>query len=416
MYCGACARDMAMARGLIRRGHDVEIVPLYTPLRLEGEAPVAPSPVFLGGVNAWLQQQSALFRRLPLWADRFLDSPALLRLASRFAVSTRPADLGPMTVSVLAGEEGQQRKELDRLLVYLGTQPPPEVISLTNSLLSGLAPRLKREYGVPLVCGLQGEEEFVAALPQRQARQAQELMQRNAAAIDLFLAPGEAYAAQMAVYLAVPPSRIAVLRPAVEHGQYQRTAPLPREPFTLGYLSVITPRKGLDILVEAWIRLVRERGLDSRLRVAGQVLDRRYLAGVRRTVARAGLQERCEFLGELDLAAKIRFLHECSVFCLPSRFAESRGIVVLEAVAAGVPVIAPASGVFPEMFGLLGAGRLFPPGDAEALAAALAAVAAAPEVAADEAAVARAGLLTHHDPAVLAAHLEGLLIATRNPV
>jgi glycosyltransferase involved in cell wall biosynthesis len=408
MYCGACARDMVMARGLIKLGHDFEIVPLYTPLRIEGEEPVTPAPVFLGGINAFLQQHSAFFRWLPGGLDRVLDNPALLRWVSRFAISTKPAQLGPMTVSVLAGKDGQQRKEVDRLLDYLKTQAPPDLISITNSLLSGLAPTLRPHFAVPIVCGLQGEEDFVASLPDRHQRQARELMRRNAESIDLFLSPGEAYADQMAELLGVGRERVKVVRPGVEYDQYARATPRLTEPFTVGYLSVITPRKGLDLLVKAWIKLVREQGRALRLRVAGRVLNRGYFEEVSGLIREAGLQDQWEFLDEVDLAGKIAFFHQCSVFAVPSRFAEARGMAIMEAIAAGVPVIAPDSGIYPEMFGLLGGGALCPVADVDALAARIAEVQDGPGAGDAAAARALAGLREHHDPAHMAGTLQAI--------
>lgn len=407
-YCGACARDMVMARGLIKRGHDFQIVPLYTPLKIEGDEPSPLGEVYLGGINAWLQQHVALFRRTPAKLDRLLDHPALLRWAAKFAVSTSPSKLGPMTVSVLAGRDGRQAKEVARLVEYIHTQEPPELISLTNSLLSGLAPVLKQHYPVPLVCGLQGEESFVAGLPARYQRQAQDLMRANAEQVDLFLAPSDGYAEEMADFLGVPRERIATARPGVDCAQYQRTGPRPTDPFTLGYLSVIIPRKGLDLLVAAWIKLVEEGRANLRLRVAGLEVNSRYLRQVQRTIERAGLTDRCEFLGQIELADKIAFLHGCSVFAVPSRFAESRGIAVMEAMAAGVPVVAPNSGVYPELFGLVGGGVLHEPDDAESLAAAIRQViadAAGAEAMAERALV---GLRTHYSPEVTAQRLEEL--------
>jgi glycosyltransferase involved in cell wall biosynthesis len=401
MYCGACARDMVMAKGLLKLGHDFEILPLYTPLKIDGEAPTAPGPVFLGGINAWLQQNAAFFRWLPAKLDRLFDHPGLLRWASRFAIKTSPSELGPMTVSVLAGREGQQRKELTRLLEYLDTQEPPELISITNSLLSGLAPTLKDHFGVPLVCGLQGEDDFVASLPPRHQRQARDLMQANAAAIDLYLAPSEGYAAQMCEFLNLPPERIVVVRPGVEADQYHRPGPRPTDPFTLGYLSVIIPRKGLDLLVRAWVKL-REQGHDVRLRVAGQVLNPAYFREIQKYLATAGVADRVEFLGEVDHAGKVEFLHRCSAFAVPSRFAESRGMAVMEAMAAGVPVVAPNLGVYPELFALVGGGALHQPDDVDSLAAALERIIVDPSAADETAARAQAGLRTHHSPEQMA--------------
>ena len=197
MYCGACARDIALVRGLIKRGHDVQIIPLYTPLKIEGDEPANITPVYLGGINAYLQQKSALFRHLPAFLDRALDNPTLLRWVSRFAISTEAAKLGAMTVSVLAGRDGRQCKEVQRLVEYLKTQPAHDVFVITNALLSGLAPELKRQFAIPVLCGLQGEDSFVQSMPEPHRSRAQELMQANARSVDLLIAPGDDYARRM---------------------------------------------------------------------------------------------------------------------------------------------------------------------------------------------------------------------------
>jgi glycosyltransferase involved in cell wall biosynthesis len=375
MYCGACARDLAMARGLIARGHDVQIIPLYTPLRTDDEAPISLQPVFLGGINAYLQQRSRLFRALPPALDRILDHPALLRWAAQFAIRTEAAKLADMTVSVLSGRDGRQRKEIDRLFAHVRSLQKPDVFSITNSLLVAVAPELKREFDLPVICGLQGEDHFVASMPEPHRSQAQELMRRHAAAVDRFLAPGEVYAQHMADFLAVPRQSIAVVRTGLQIADFaelaaRRALTGPPQNFTIGYLSVITPGKGPDILVEAWAALLKQ-GRRARLRMAGRVMDRPY--GERLFAsARALGSELFEAAGEVDYPGKLEVLAGSSVFCVPSRFPEARGVAVMEALAAGVPVVVPDAGIYPELLGSVGGGWTFPPGDEAALAERLA--------------------------------------------
>ena len=368
MYCGACARDVAMLRGLMARGHDVLIIPLYTPLRIEGDEPLPTDEVHLGGINAWLQQHVPALGRAPAWVSRLLDSPALLRLAARFALSTRASELGEMTVSVLAGMDGRQARELDKLVAHLRATAPPDLFIITNSLLSGLAPALKRAFAVPVLCGLQGEDGFVQAMGEPHSTRARDLMRRNARDINLFLAPSRTYAEVMAEFLAVAPDRIRVVPTGVTVEDYRREHARPREPLVLGYLSVINHGKGLDLLVAAAEGLLAE-GRDLRLRMAGRALDRPYARGLQRTLNRGPLRDRHEWLGEVDLPGKVRFLHECSAFSVPSRIPEARGVAVMEALAAGAPVVAPAAGVYPELLGLAPGGLLFEPGNASELAA-----------------------------------------------
>lgn len=370
MYCGACARDIALVRALMERGHDVTVVPLYTPLRVDGSKPVETEPVFLGGINAYLQQKSGFFRRLPPALDRFLDNPALLRWVSRFAISTAPSKLGAMTVSVLAGQDGNQAKELDRLLGFLEAMGVPDAFVITNTLLSGIAPTLKARFKVPVLCGIQGEDVFVNSLGSPHREQALDHMRRNAQSINLFLSPGDSYADLMADLLQVSRDRVRVVRAGIVTAEYRRPGPRVREPFTVGYLSIIGRPKGLDILVDAWRKLVGG-GRDVVLKIAGRVMDPSYWKHVERSLkaARGG---RFEVLGEVDFPGKISFLHACSAFSVPSRQRETRGMAVLEALAAGVPVVAPDAGVYPEMLSLAPGGLLVPSENPDALAAALA--------------------------------------------
>src|SRR5262245_33203397 len=110
MYCGSCMRDNTLVAALARLGHDAVLVPTYTPIRTD-EEDVSEKRVFFGGINVYLQQKFALFRHTPWFFDRLLNFPALLRWASRFAVRTQASDLGELTVSILQGEHGKQRKE-----------------------------------------------------------------------------------------------------------------------------------------------------------------------------------------------------------------------------------------------------------------------------------------------------------------
>ena len=377
-YCGACARDVVLVGGLRERGHVVLLCPLYTLLRTDGPNPPF-SRVFYGGINAYLQQKSWVFRKTPGVVDWLLDRPALLRFVSRFAIETRPEGLGDMTVSVLRGPEGFQRKELRKLIDFLAHTERPDVVSLTNSLLVGLAPVIKEELGLPVLCSLQGEESFVDRLLAPHREEAVRLMREHARAVALFIAPYAAYADEMSEFLAVERERIRVVRPGVDVNSYRPVGRRVRNPFRVGFLSRVSPAKGIDLLFEAFCRLNDGRSdaaptcADTFLAVAGQIGggNRKLWGELRSRLDQCGLADRLEYAGEPDFPGKVRFLRSCSVFCLPSRFPERRGIACIEALAAGVPVVLPDRGVFRQMVELTGGGLLTPPDDAEALAHAL---------------------------------------------
>ncbi len=102
--------------------------------------------------------------------------------------------------------------------------------------------------------------------------------------------------------------------------------------------------------------------------MAGRVLDAGYWESIQRTVEESGLGDRFSHAGEVDFAGKLEFLQQCDIFCQPSRAAERRGLAALEAMASGLPVVAPDRGVFPEIIERTDGGVLFDPEDPVALA------------------------------------------------
>lgn len=373
-YCGACARDVTLARKLMARGHDVMLLPLYTPLVTDGPDP-SERRVFYGGIGAYLAQKSRLFRRrLPL-VDRVLDSRWLLALVSRLAVDTRPEDLGEMTVSVLRGPQGRQAKELDELTDFLRRGPRPDVVNLTNSLLSALAPELKRRLGVAVACTLQGEESFIARLSAEHSSQAWSLLREHARSIDVFLSPSAGYADEMAEMFHERRERFRTVRPGIDTEAYRPrdAAPKPSagqggaaasssaEPLRIGCVSRIAPEKGTDLLCRAMAEIERRRPGRATLTLAGQVAsgERSWWDGVRAELRTGGLPEdRVTYAGELGFEAKVAMLRGLEVFVQPSRQAERRGMAALEALACGVPIVVPRSGIFPEIVAETGGGLL----------------------------------------------------------
>src|SRR5213080_1297664 len=137
MFCGSCMHDNTLVSALLAQGHDALLIPTYTPIRTD-EIDVSQKRVFFGGINVYLQQKLSLFRHTPWFLDRLLDAPRLLRWVSRFAVRTEAEQLGDLTISVLQGEHGRQRKEVNKLVSWLAAEVRPQLVQLTNALLSGV--------------------------------------------------------------------------------------------------------------------------------------------------------------------------------------------------------------------------------------------------------------------------------------
>ena len=367
MYCGSCLHDNTLAGALLKLGEDVILAPIYTPLRTD-ERDVSEPRVFFGGVNAYLQQKFPLFRRTPRWLDRWLDHPALLRLATRGAGSVDPAKLGDMTVSMLRGEEGHQSKELAKLVDWLIDEVQPDVVHLSNSMMLGLARQIAERCGPPVVCSLSGEDIFLEKLAAPHYEQARQLLRERARDVQAFVALNGYYADFMADYLAVARERVRVIPHGLElEGHGERRVRPAGEPQRVGFLARICHDKGLHLLAEACERLAARRDAPAfELHAAGYLGagDRLYLDEIQHRVGRGPLAGRFTYHGELDRAGKIAFLQSLDVMSLPTVYRESKGLPALEALANGVPVLLPRHGAFPELVADTGGGVLHEPLDA----------------------------------------------------
>ena len=382
MYCGSCLRDNALAIELMARGHDVTLVPVYTPT-LTDDPNVSRRDVLFGGISVYLQQHSPLFRRLPRFLDRLWDSPRLIGLFAGRGISPDARFLGEMTISVLQGERGVLRKEFDKLVDWTRGEPLPDVVNLPNSLLISMAAPLRRALKRPVCITLQGEELFIDSLVAPYREQALALIRRQVRDVDHFIAVSEYCARFMSSFLEIPAERISVVPLGIAMDGYGPPDGTPQggpdvrdggDVFRVGYLARIAPEKGLQLLADAYVQLrQRMNGGRARLEVAGYMASehRAYLDGARAILAQAGLQDEMTYHGEVDRAGKRAFLRNLDVLSVPATYDEPKGIFLLEAMASGVPVVQPRRGAFIEVVNTTGGGVLVDPDDHDALASGL---------------------------------------------
>jgi glycosyltransferase involved in cell wall biosynthesis len=370
MYCGSCLRDNALAAELLSRGHDVVLTPVYTPTRTD-ERNVSGRQVFFGGISVYLEQHAPVFRHTPKFLDRLWDSGWALRLATKRRITVDPRSLGELTVSMLRGEQGFQRKEITKLLDWLSQEPRFDVVNLPYSLLLGLAGPLKRVVKAPICCTLQGDDLFLDGLGEPYRQQSLDLIRQASRHVDMFLPVSQYYLDYMTAYLGVPREKMRLVPLGINVEGYSPRAAERSEPFTIGYFARIAPEKGLHVLGEAY-RILRSKadGGRSRLVAAGYLAPEHqsYLDRVRTGLRDAGLDGEFEYRGEVDREAKIALLTTFDVLSVPTTYKEPKGMFLLEAMAAGVPVVQPRHGAFPEIIDKTGGGLLVEPDDPSALA------------------------------------------------
>lgn len=384
-YCENCLRDNGLVKALRRLGHDAVKVPLYLPILTDEPGATTEVPVFFGGINVYLQQKLSLFRKTPRWIDRLFDAPPLLRWAANKAGMTRATDLAETTLSMLRGEDGYQAKELHRLVTWLASEESVDVVHISNVLLAGMAAPIKQEMGTPVICTLQDEDIFVDPLPEPHRTEVWDTIAERAQDIDAFIAVSEYYKTHMLDKLQIPAEKIHVIYNGINVEDYPHAA-VTSNPPVIGYLERQCTEKGLHLLAEAFV-LLKKRGRvpHVKLRIAGghTADDLSYIRRVRRQLEKEALLTDVEFLPNLTREEKLEFLRGLSVLSVPAVHQEAFGIYVIEALGAGVPVVQPAHGAFPELLDMTGGGKLSTPHDADSLADVLESLLLEPETAAE---------------------------------
>ncbi|MBX3420815.1 MAG: glycosyltransferase family 4 protein [Pirellulaceae bacterium] len=373
MYCGSCLHDNGLAKALIQRGHDALLVPVYTPITTD-QTDVSQPRLFYGGLNVYLQQLSPLFRWLPAWSDAFLNSPKLVGWIASRAMGTSAANLGALTVSMLRGAEGRQRKEVVRMGQWLKSLAPDAII-FSNLLIAGSAPWLRDQLpDSRLVVMLQGDDIFYNGLIEPYRSQALTELRRLARQVDLMLLHSRQYQQRMSQLLQVPESRMVVCPLSVDSEDLlaiQRSAN-PTRPPAVGFLARLAPEKGLHQLVDAFIQLKQGQSLAPKIRleIAGWLgaQQRDYWQQQQEKLERAGLRDDYRYWGIIDRQSKIEFLSNIDLLSVPTTHPEPKGLFVLEALAAGVPYLLPAHGAFPELHARAGMGKLHQPDSVSDLA------------------------------------------------
>ena len=413
MYCGSCLRDNALAAELLARGHDVVLTPVYTPTRTD-ERNVSKGHVLFGGISVFLEQHAAIFRHTPRLLDRIWDADWVIRMASKRQIKVDPKSLGELTVSMLRGEDGFQRKEIDKMLEWLSRERPFDVVNLPYTLLLGLAAPMRRALGAPICCTLQGEDLFLDGLGEPYRQQALDLIRAASAQVDAFLPVSRYYYDYMPGYLGIPREKMRTVPLGINMDGYT-PRPRPRrteaDVFTVGFFARVAPEKGLHVLADAYRRLRKRPGIGrSRLVVAGYLAPEHqpYLESVKSRMADWKLADDFEYRGELDRAGKIAFLQSLDVMSVPATYAEPKGIFLLEAMANGIPVVQPRRGALPAILEKTGGGRIVDADDEDALAEGLLTIWRDPDRAAAMGEAGAAGVREHYTVGRMAENAEAV--------
>ena len=371
-YCGNCLRDSKFFEASKAQGHEVIKIPMYLPL-FANEHNNQHIPVFYGAVSLYLKEKIPVLRNAPRWFDRMLNAGPILRFAAKRATSTRAKGMEQMTLSMLMGAAGRQKRELNQMIQWLKNHFRADIIHISNALLLGLAEPIRKALNVPVICSLQDEDVWVDGMDPQFADQVWELMAQKAKDVDRFVAVSHFFAEFMQKKLNINKEKLTTLHLGVDPDDYHYINAAEKKR-TVGYLSRLCHENGVDILAEAFILLKQQVGTDDiRLILTGGYTgdDLALIKTMKRRFAETGVSDAVEWADDFGGEARSRFLDRVSVLSVPVRHGEAFGIYLTEALAAGIPVVQPPLGAFPEIIEASGGGIVYPENRPEALAEAL---------------------------------------------
>lgn len=360
-YCGNCLRDSKFFDALKRSGHQVIKIPMYLPLFADEHDITGEVPVFYGAVSIYLKQLYPIFRKAPVWFDRFLNSKPILKYAAKRAGSTNAKGLEDMTVSMLLGEQGKQKEELERMVDWISDHCKPDIVHLSNALLLGLVHKLKEKLKVPVICSLQDEDVWVDAMEPDFKNEVWNLMSEKAKDVDIFVSVSDYYADVSKDRMAIPTEKIQTVYLGVDPDDYNYINSSEKGR-NIGYISRMCHENGLDILVDAFIELKKQpENKDVKLIITGGSTgdDTKYIKFIRKKISNNGLSDFVEFMPEFEDEHRHTFFEKVSVLSVPVRNGEAFGIYLTEAMASGIPIVQPNLGAFPEIVNKEGGGKIY---------------------------------------------------------
>ncbi|HZL10802.1 MAG TPA: glycosyltransferase family 4 protein [Prolixibacteraceae bacterium] len=372
-YCGNCMRDSKYIRALKDLGHQVIKVPLYLPL-FEDAHDLDEVPVFYGAVNLYLKQQFPIFRHMPMFIEHALDSKSVLEMAARKAGSTRAKGLEEMTISMLLGEDGGQKEELERLVDWLADEAKPDVVHLSNALLLGLAHRIKERMNIPVICSLQDEDVWVDAMDDHYRQKVWDIMSERGKDVDVFIPVSHFFSAEIHKRMLIPETKMVPVHIGVDTADYSPKNILDKEP-VIGYLSRMCEENGLAVLVDAFILLRKNPEYSAvKLKITGGKTgdDIHFIREQKHKISKAGLEVSVFWVEEFEGEERQNFFDSVRLISVPVLNGEAFGLYMLEAMASGIPMVQPALGAFQEVIETSGGGVVYAENKPEQLAEALA--------------------------------------------
>ena len=363
-YCGNCYRDMLYVKAIRKvPGNNATAIPLYLPPDRANTENGFDSHVFFGAISMYLREKVPLLRKMPDFLDKLFDARLMLKIASRQAGTTRTKGLEDLTLNMIKGDNAFREKEVNRLVKYLTASGKPDVIHLSNALIIGLARQLKRKLNVKIVCSLLNEDDWIEEMVEPYRSNAWKMISGEASNVDAFITPSKYYRDLFLQKTGLPGNNIHIVPLGIDP-----VIPVPQKENlhspSVGYFCRVSHMNGFDKLVDAFIELKSEKTLSGlSLHVCGGYTgdDKPFIREQIKKIKDHGFKSSVRIYPEFQGNAKQEFFNNIDIMSVPVRKYDGYGLYILEANAAGVPVVQPATGAFPEIIEKTQGGIIYSP-------------------------------------------------------
>ena len=371
-YCGNCHRDRLFVTAMKNNPEvDVTALPLYLLPNRDNFGDDFETNVFFGAISLYVKEKVPAMRNMPRFIEKILDSPPLLKFAARMAGSTTPGGYEQTTLDMITGQNPFMHKETEKLLEHLYLHGKPDIVHLSNALIIGIASHIKELTGIPVFCSLQNEDDWIEEMKEPYRTMAWKEIGKSAEKVDKFIASSTYYKDLMVKLTGISADKIEVIHPVSEPEFIPGEIRNDSTP-SVGFFSRLREMNGLDKFIDASLIMKKTfPALQIHLSGGFTAADKKFLHKQIGRVKKAGYGSDIHFYENFTGDDKERFFRSIDLMSVPVKKPDAWGQYLLESINAGVPVVQPSSGAFPEIVSLSGGGVIYEKDDAEGLAEAM---------------------------------------------
>jgi glycosyltransferase involved in cell wall biosynthesis len=354
-------------------GIEARAIPLYLPPDKTTIESGFDKNVFFGAISMFLREKVGFLRNMPAIFDKFFDSSLFLKFAAKQAGATRTEGFEELTINMIQGDNAFRKAEVDRLVNYLMREGKPDIIHLSNALILGIARQLKKRINVKVVCSLLNEDDWIDDMAEPFRSRAWKMIAREAGNVDMYVTPSNYYKDLFICRTGLSGDNIMVVPLGFDPEKDAAPKTFAQYP-SIGYFSRINYHNGFDKLVDAFIELKKKDLIPGlTLKVCGGYTgdDKSFISKQIKKIREQKLEKSVRIYPEFQGDNKMEFFNDVDVISVPVRKYDGYGLYILEANAAGIPAIQPATGAFPEIIERTGGGIIYSPDTVTDLASSL---------------------------------------------